>query len=53
MQWTKMQWTKPEFSEITLGGELTAYVNTDEGLQPIDIWPTRPARPTNSDSDKL
>ena len=25
-----MQWTKPEFTEISLGGELTAYVNTDD-----------------------
>lgn len=24
-----MQWTKPEFREISLGGEMTAYVNTD------------------------
>lgn len=27
-----MQWTKPEFTEISLGGELTAYVNTDDRL---------------------
>jgi coenzyme PQQ precursor peptide PqqA len=25
-----MQWTKPEYEEISLGGEVTAYVNTDE-----------------------
>jgi len=36
-----MQWTKPDFQEITLGGELTAYVNTDEII--------RPARPELSD----
>lgn len=24
-----MQWTKPDFEEITLGLEVTAYVNTD------------------------
>ena len=29
-----MQWTKPEFKEITLGGELTAYCNTDDNLGP-------------------
>jgi coenzyme PQQ precursor peptide PqqA len=28
-----MQWTKPEFREITLGGELTAYCNTDDVLR--------------------
>ena len=28
-----MQWTKPEFTEISLGGELTAYVNTDDPLR--------------------
>jgi|TARA_B100000809_G_scaffold94961_1_gene93608 coenzyme PQQ precursor peptide PqqA len=31
-----MQWTKPDFQEITLGGELTAYVNTDEIIRPTD-----------------
>ena len=29
-----MQWTKPEFKEITLGGELTAYCNTDDSQRP-------------------
>jgi coenzyme PQQ precursor peptide PqqA len=29
-----MQWTKPDFEEIGLGMEVTAYVNTDESLQP-------------------
>jgi coenzyme PQQ precursor peptide PqqA len=24
-----MQWSKPDFQEITLGMEVTAYVNTD------------------------
>lgn len=24
-----MQWTKPDFEEICLAGEVTAYVNTD------------------------
>jgi coenzyme PQQ precursor peptide PqqA len=27
-----MQWTKPDFQEITLGMEVTAYVNTDESV---------------------
>ena len=34
-----MQWTKPEFKEITLGGELTAYCNTDDSMQPEVEWP--------------
>ena len=25
-----MQWTKPDFEEISLGMEVTAYVNTDD-----------------------
>ena len=29
-----MQWTRPDFQEITLGGELTAYVNTDDIVHP-------------------
>jgi coenzyme PQQ precursor peptide PqqA len=32
-----MQWTKPDFQEITLGMEVTAYVNTDaDTLQPLE-----------------
>ena len=29
-----MQWTKPDFQEITLGMEVTGYVNIDDRLQP-------------------
>ena len=29
-----MTWTKPEFSEITLNMEVTAYVNTDNKVVP-------------------
>jgi coenzyme PQQ precursor peptide PqqA len=29
-----MQWTKPDFQEISLGMEVTAYVNTDDGGLP-------------------
>jgi coenzyme PQQ precursor peptide PqqA len=29
-----MQWTKPMFEEISLSGEVTAYVNTDESRKP-------------------
>ncbi len=25
-----MQWTKPDFEQICLAGEVTAYVNTDD-----------------------
>lgn len=25
-----MEWTKPDFEEICLAGEVTAYVNTDD-----------------------
>ena len=28
-----MQWTKPDFEEINLSGEVTAYVNTDESVR--------------------
>ena len=28
-----MQWTKPDFEEISLGMEVTAYVNTDDAVQ--------------------
>ena len=34
-----MQWTKPEFTEITLDGELTAYCNTDDSLRPTTERP--------------
>jgi coenzyme PQQ precursor peptide PqqA len=27
-----MQWSKPEFQEITLNMEVTAYVNTDDAV---------------------
>ena len=30
------QWTKPDFEEITLGMEATAYVNTDDTLTMAD-----------------
>ena len=29
-----MPWTKPDFQEITLNMEVTAYVNTDDTIQP-------------------
>lgn len=30
------QWTKPDFEEIKLGMEATAYVNTDDPLIKVD-----------------
>jgi len=29
-----MAWTKPEFTEVTLSMEVTAYVNTDDVVLP-------------------
>lgn len=40
-----MQWSKPDFEEITLGGEVTAYVNTDETLNTSDETPSRTDSP--------
>jgi coenzyme PQQ precursor peptide PqqA len=31
-----MQWTKPDFEEISLGMEVTAYVYTDDGVTPAE-----------------
>ncbi len=31
-----MRWTTPDFKEITLSGEVTAYVNTDDAVSSID-----------------
>jgi coenzyme PQQ precursor peptide PqqA len=43
-----MQWTKPDFQEITLGMEVTAYVNTDRAAAwgeqlPPDLTDALPA----------
>lgn len=35
-----MQWIKPDYTEISLGMEVTAYVNTDDNL-PLDEPPQR------------
>lgn len=34
-----MEWSKPDFVEITLGMEVTAYVNTDEESVDRGEWP--------------
>ena len=31
-----MQWTKPDFEVICLAMEVTAYVNTDDSLPPLE-----------------
>ncbi len=31
-----MQWTKPDFEVICLAMEVTAYVNTDDSLSPLE-----------------
>jgi coenzyme PQQ precursor peptide PqqA len=40
-----MPWSKPDFVEITLCMELTAYVNTDDGVPPPPEGPTRQEEP--------
>lgn len=48
-----MQWTKPDFQEITLGMEVTAYVNTDEavvgGQRPVARKDSVPPRQETTD----
>jgi coenzyme PQQ precursor peptide PqqA len=36
-----MQWTKPDFQDIPLGMEVTAYVNTDNSQAP-ELGPVQP-----------
>jgi coenzyme PQQ precursor peptide PqqA len=31
-----MQWTKPDFQEISLNMEVTAYANTDDSLPTVE-----------------
>jgi coenzyme PQQ precursor peptide PqqA len=35
-----MQWTKPDFQDIPLGMEVSAYVNTDDS-QPLEVVSAR------------
>lgn len=45
-----MQWTKPDFQEITLNMEVTAYVNTDDAVrrqQPVVNGPQPAERATD------
>lgn len=48
-----MQWTKPDFQEISLGMEVTAYVNTDDKSrkmeQPVQKAEEQPASVPNSE----
>lgn len=36
-----MRWTKPDYEEIMLGMEVTAYVNTDDQVLPAEDGPAR------------
>jgi coenzyme PQQ precursor peptide PqqA len=36
-----MPWTKPDFEEINLSGEVTAYVNSDEEVRKSERSTTR------------
>ena len=47
-----MQWIKPEFEEISLGLEVTAYVNTDEQVLPREEFPAE-ALPVPRSSEEL
>jgi coenzyme PQQ precursor peptide PqqA len=40
-----MPWTKPEFEEINLSGEVTAYVNSDEEVRKSERLPARSDSP--------
>jgi coenzyme PQQ precursor peptide PqqA len=45
-----MQWTKPDFQEITLNMEVTAYVNTEGAVAPIAMRrPSSEKTPGQSD----
>ena len=43
-----MRWMKPDFEEINLSGEVTAYVNTDDESSGFDQGPTRSEVTTES-----
>jgi len=36
-----MRWNKPDFEEINLSGEVTAYVNSDEEVRKSERLPAR------------
>jgi coenzyme PQQ precursor peptide PqqA len=46
-----MQWSKPDFQEITLNMEVTAYVNTDEPTKPGNL-PNRSESNANTFPDE-
>jgi len=49
-----MRWTKPDFEEINLSGEVTAYVNSDEEVRKSDRATTRiePAKAARDESQE-
>lgn len=38
-----MHWKTPDFQEISLNGEVTAYVNTDDQVLPPELQATQAA----------
>jgi coenzyme PQQ precursor peptide PqqA len=47
-----VEWSKPDFVEITLGMEVTAYVNTDAAVNTTAAPPARtPAADSESAAD--
>jgi coenzyme PQQ precursor peptide PqqA len=40
-----MQWTRPDFQEITLNMEVTAYVNTDDTVGQVTNLPSESDKP--------
>jgi coenzyme PQQ precursor peptide PqqA len=50
-----MRWTTPDFTEINLSGEVTAYVNTDGDVRPREreIARTEPVVVANDKAQKV
>lgn len=38
-----MRWNKPDFEEINLSGEVTAYVNSDSEVRKAEVFSVRAA----------
>jgi coenzyme PQQ precursor peptide PqqA len=41
-----MRWNRPDFEEINLSGEVTAYVNSDDEVRKSEHLPSRTETPT-------
>jgi coenzyme PQQ precursor peptide PqqA len=44
-----MRWTKPDFEEINLSGEVTAYVNSDAEVRKSEHLPGRSDSPRTAE----